>query len=142
MEFYIKTHLSVIIKTHLFKNKKHFKGSSQGRKPRDHISKSAELAPVLVHAHVAQRIIPTIFAMAFITRQNIRSLSSSAALRAAIKHVTVIGGGLMGAGIAQVTESKYDFICIYKELVYCLARLSAIIQLLIKIILLIVSGCI
>ncbi|KAI2668192.1 Hydroxyacyl-coenzyme A dehydrogenase, mitochondrial [Labeo rohita] len=43
--------------------------------------------------------------MAFVTRQCIRSLSSSAALRAAIKHVTVIGGGLMGAGIAQVAAS-------------------------------------
>ncbi|KAG1956291.1 3-hydroxybutyryl-CoA dehydrogenase [Pimephales promelas] len=42
--------------------------------------------------------------MAFITRQYIRSLSSSAALHA-IKHVTVIGGGLMGAGIAQVAAS-------------------------------------
>ncbi|XP_073717119.1 hydroxyacyl-coenzyme A dehydrogenase, mitochondrial [Misgurnus anguillicaudatus] len=43
--------------------------------------------------------------MAFITRQFIRSLSSSAARHAAIKHVTIIGGGLMGAGIAQVAAS-------------------------------------
>ncbi|XP_026059433.1 hydroxyacyl-coenzyme A dehydrogenase, mitochondrial-like [Carassius auratus] len=43
--------------------------------------------------------------MAFVTRPFIRSLSSSAALHAAIKHVTVIGGGLMGAGIAQVAAS-------------------------------------
>uniref|UniRef100_A0A9J8CA91 3-hydroxyacyl-CoA dehydrogenase n=1 Tax=Cyprinus carpio carpio TaxID=630221 RepID=A0A9J8CA91_CYPCA len=43
--------------------------------------------------------------MAFVTRQFIRSLSSSAALHAAIKHVTIIGGGLMGAGIAQVAAS-------------------------------------
>uniref|UniRef100_A0A8C1UM00 3-hydroxyacyl-CoA dehydrogenase n=2 Tax=Cyprinus carpio TaxID=7962 RepID=A0A8C1UM00_CYPCA len=43
--------------------------------------------------------------MAFVTRQFIRSLSSSAALHAAIKHVTIIGGGLMGAGIAQVIKA-------------------------------------
>ncbi|XP_062851374.1 hydroxyacyl-coenzyme A dehydrogenase, mitochondrial [Trichomycterus rosablanca] len=40
--------------------------------------------------------------MAFFTHQICRSLSSSAVRNAAIKHVTVIGGGLMGAGIAQV----------------------------------------
>ncbi|KAA0721979.1 Hydroxyacyl-coenzyme A dehydrogenase, mitochondrial [Triplophysa tibetana] len=43
--------------------------------------------------------------MAFITHRIIRSLSSSAARHAAIKHVTVIGGGLMGAGIAQVAAA-------------------------------------
>ncbi|KAI7811156.1 hydroxyacyl-coenzyme A dehydrogenase, mitochondrial [Triplophysa rosa] len=43
--------------------------------------------------------------MAFITHRFIRSLSSSAARHAAIKHVTVIGGGLMGAGIAQVAAA-------------------------------------
>lgn len=46
--------------------------------------------------------------MAFVTRQFVRSMSSSSAAAAAkkilIKHVTVIGGGLMGAGIAQVSE--------------------------------------
>ncbi|XP_078388551.1 hydroxyacyl-coenzyme A dehydrogenase, mitochondrial [Cetorhinus maximus] len=38
--------------------------------------------------------------MAFVTHQFLRSMSSAKSL--AIKHVTVIGGGLMGAGIAQV----------------------------------------
>ena len=45
--------------------------------------------------------------MAFATRQLVRSLSSSSTAAASakkilVKHVTVIGGGLMGAGIAQV----------------------------------------
>ncbi|XP_026887542.2 hydroxyacyl-coenzyme A dehydrogenase, mitochondrial [Electrophorus electricus] len=39
--------------------------------------------------------------MAFFTHHVLRTLSS-AARNAAIKHVTVIGGGLMGSGIAQV----------------------------------------
>lgn len=47
--------------------------------------------------------------MAFVTRQFVRSMSSSSAAAAAkkilIKHVTVIGGGLMGAGIAQVAAA-------------------------------------
>ncbi|XP_048385205.1 hydroxyacyl-coenzyme A dehydrogenase, mitochondrial [Stegostoma tigrinum] len=38
--------------------------------------------------------------MAFVSHQFLRSMSSSQS--AAIKHITVIGGGLMGAGIAQV----------------------------------------
>uniref|UniRef100_A0AAR2J7T6 Hydroxyacyl-coenzyme A dehydrogenase, mitochondrial n=2 Tax=Pygocentrus nattereri TaxID=42514 RepID=A0AAR2J7T6_PYGNA len=41
-------------------------------------------------------------AMAFFTHQITRTLCSSAVRNAAIKHVTVIGGGLMGSGIAQV----------------------------------------
>lgn len=32
-----------------------------------------------------------------------RSLSTSSAMNAAIKNVTIIGGGLMGSGIAQVS---------------------------------------
>nr|XP_020016208.1 hydroxyacyl-coenzyme A dehydrogenase, mitochondrial-like [Castor canadensis] len=44
--------------------------------------------------------------MAFVTRQFVRSVSSSSTASASakkivVKHVTVIGGGLMGAGIAQ-----------------------------------------
>uniref|UniRef100_A0A8C0XFW0 Uncharacterized protein n=1 Tax=Castor canadensis TaxID=51338 RepID=A0A8C0XFW0_CASCN len=46
--------------------------------------------------------------MAFVTRQFVRSVSSSSTASASakkivVKHVTVIGGGLMGAGIAQVS---------------------------------------
>ncbi|NXT75042.1 HCDH protein, partial [Zapornia atra] len=48
--------------------------------------------------------------MAFATRQFVRAASSSAATAAAkkliVKHVTVIGGGLMGAGIAQVAAAS------------------------------------
>ncbi|KAK2509139.1 hypothetical protein MC885_016436 [Smutsia gigantea] len=48
--------------------------------------------------------------MAFVTRQFLRSVSSSASASASakkiiVKHVTVIGGGLMGAGIAQVAAA-------------------------------------
>ncbi|KAK2116092.1 hypothetical protein P7K49_006718, partial [Saguinus oedipus] len=46
--------------------------------------------------------------MAFVTRQFVRSVSSSSTASASVKkiivkHVTVIGGGLMGSGIAQVS---------------------------------------
>lgn len=34
-----------------------------------------------------------------------RGMATSAAVESAIKHVTVIGGGLMGSGIAQVSVS-------------------------------------
>ncbi|XP_037686355.1 hydroxyacyl-coenzyme A dehydrogenase, mitochondrial isoform X2 [Choloepus didactylus] len=48
--------------------------------------------------------------MAFVTRQLLRSVSSSSVASASakkivVKHVTVIGGGLMGAGIAQVAAA-------------------------------------
>ncbi|XP_072533193.1 hydroxyacyl-coenzyme A dehydrogenase, mitochondrial [Salminus brasiliensis] len=43
--------------------------------------------------------------MAFFTHQLSRTLCSSAARNAAIKHITVIGGGLMGSGIAQVAAT-------------------------------------
>lgn len=46
--------------------------------------------------------------MAFATRPFVRAASSAAAAakKLAIKHVTVIGGGLMGAGIAQVSVAR------------------------------------
>lgn len=48
--------------------------------------------------------------MAFATRRFVRAASSTAATAAAkkliVKHVTVIGGGLMGAGIAQVSAAR------------------------------------
>ncbi|XP_066535211.1 hydroxyacyl-coenzyme A dehydrogenase, mitochondrial [Hoplias malabaricus] len=43
--------------------------------------------------------------MAFITKQFTRTLCSSAARNTAIKHITVIGGGLMGSGITQVAAT-------------------------------------
>ncbi|XP_056227138.1 hydroxyacyl-coenzyme A dehydrogenase, mitochondrial [Seriola aureovittata] len=43
--------------------------------------------------------------MAFFTHQICRSFSSSAVRNVVIKHVTIIGGGQMGAGIAQVAAS-------------------------------------
>ena len=48
--------------------------------------------------------------MAFMNQLSRRSLSSSHAFGAKIQEFIVIGGGLMGAGIAQV----YDFINIFK----------------------------
>ncbi|KAF7710138.1 hydroxyacyl-coenzyme A dehydrogenase, mitochondrial [Silurus meridionalis] len=43
--------------------------------------------------------------MAFVTHYFTRALSSSSIRNAVIKHVTIIGGGLMGSGIAQVAAS-------------------------------------
>ncbi|XP_044285440.1 hydroxyacyl-coenzyme A dehydrogenase, mitochondrial [Varanus komodoensis] len=43
--------------------------------------------------------------MAFATRPFVRFASAAAAKKMVIKHVTVIGGGLMGAGIAQVAAA-------------------------------------
>lgn len=41
-----------------------------------------------------------------------RGLSTSATVYSPIKHVTVIGGGLMGSGIAQVciNETKFQLV--------------------------------
>ncbi|MPC64628.1 hypothetical protein E2C01_058746 [Portunus trituberculatus] len=43
--------------------------------------------------------------MAFFTHLTRRSLAQSAAMANAIKNVTVIGSGLMGAGIAQMVST-------------------------------------
>ncbi|XP_048366076.1 hydroxyacyl-coenzyme A dehydrogenase, mitochondrial [Sphaerodactylus townsendi] len=43
--------------------------------------------------------------MAFATRHLVRSASTAAAKKLVVQHVTVIGGGLMGAGIAQVAAA-------------------------------------
>ncbi|XP_054846522.1 hydroxyacyl-coenzyme A dehydrogenase, mitochondrial [Eublepharis macularius] len=43
--------------------------------------------------------------MAFATRQLVRAASTAAAKKLVVKQVTVIGGGLMGAGIAQVAAA-------------------------------------
>lgn len=49
--------------------------------------------------------------MAFFNQLTKRSLSQSAAMSAAIKNVTVIGSGLMGAGIAQVAAQTGHTVC-------------------------------
>lgn len=44
--------------------------------------------------------------MAFFTQQLCRHFSSSAVRNVVIKNVTIIGGGQMGAGIAQVSDGS------------------------------------
>lgn len=44
--------------------------------------------------------------MSFISRHLHRSFATSASM-SVIKHVTIIGGGLMGSGIAQVMIASY-----------------------------------
>lgn len=45
--------------------------------------------------------------MAFVTQLARRGFASSVAFNAKIQEVVVIGGGLMGAGVAQVGVVKY-----------------------------------
>lgn len=52
-----------------------------------------------------------------------RSLSTSA-VRGAIKNVTVIGGGLMGSGIAQVFVSYFFLNSLPKEKIYKVIKMS------------------
>lgn len=57
----------------------------------------------LFHWSSACRVTET---MAFFTRQLCRHFSSSAVRNVVIKNVTIIGGGQMGAGIAQVSDGS------------------------------------
>ncbi|XP_034244742.1 hydroxyacyl-coenzyme A dehydrogenase, mitochondrial-like isoform X1 [Thrips palmi] len=51
-------------------------------------------------------------AMASVSQVLKRNFSSSRAMAGAIKHVTVIGGGLMGSGIAQVSAAAGQKVCL------------------------------
>ncbi|XP_034244743.1 hydroxyacyl-coenzyme A dehydrogenase, mitochondrial-like isoform X2 [Thrips palmi] len=50
--------------------------------------------------------------MASVSQVLKRNFSSSRAMAGAIKHVTVIGGGLMGSGIAQVSAAAGQKVCL------------------------------
>lgn len=74
--------------------------------PRGHLTASARAAANFARSYRCRRL--CVCSMAFVTRQLVRSVSSSSTASASakkiiVKHVTVIGGGLMGAGIAQVS---------------------------------------
>uniref|UniRef100_A0A8C7AN52 Hydroxyacyl-coenzyme A dehydrogenase, mitochondrial n=3 Tax=Neovison vison TaxID=452646 RepID=A0A8C7AN52_NEOVI len=76
--------------------------------PRGHLTASARAAANFARSYRCRRL--CVCSMAFVTRQLVRSVSSSSTASASakkiiVKHVTVIGGGLMGAGIAQVAAA-------------------------------------
>ena len=60
--------------------------------------------------------------MSFVTKVLRRGLSTSALRMAAIKHVTVIGGGQMGVGIAQVSLVFRSYLVLGPDPVCLLAR--------------------
>ncbi|KAI5937828.1 Hydroxyacyl-coenzyme A dehydrogenase, mitochondrial [Manis javanica] len=71
--------------------------------------------------------------MAFVTRQFLRSVSSSASASASakkiiVKHVTVIGGGLMGAGIAQVAAETGHTVVLVDQTENILAKSRKVIE--------------
>ncbi|XP_071510230.1 hydroxyacyl-coenzyme A dehydrogenase, mitochondrial-like [Diadema antillarum] len=66
--------------------------------------------------------------MAFATNAISRSMATSAARMAAIKHVTVIGGGQMGAGIAQVAAQTGHSVTVVDTTAEILDKSKAYIQ--------------
>ncbi|KAK7482311.1 hypothetical protein BaRGS_00026439 [Batillaria attramentaria] len=66
--------------------------------------------------------------MAHVCKVFSRRLSTSTAVRSAIKHVTVIGGGLMGSGIAQVAAATGHDVIMVDQTDDILAKSKAAIQ--------------